>query len=631
MDEKQRDQQAGENVAQLAGKGAATYFGGAAGATAYDKARNAPVLGNKIQNLEQSVGSVIAQNPKLNQASRMLNDSGTVGAANQALGYLGKGGAPMGATDAVTEGLNSSSFANNQMHNDGMNLADIPSSGKVNDYENIETLNGEEKKDGEKPDQEQSLETENNEQTSDKKEDGELTKATKKKIISTVTKFIVTNPGIIAGLAMFILVLFIIVIVIVSIAGEGSEYTTGAGGYQYFESPKQCSSVTITDSDNTENVTVSFDEYILGVALEKAGEISNEEVFKVFIVSARTYAMKYFEEFDICIINDSEAQQFYMPTSTATEEQLVVLQNALSATNGAIMKENGTLVSITYSDMKFHEVQHLAENGFTWEEILNEYYPQASLGTIYGSNISNLFDLVETGNVQELGQPLDSFLAEIGTSIGSLNSSLYATARSAGLGTREAVVRVTEYITLGLANNYNIRLPYTFGGHHGNRPDTTVNASYPGHEFIVGTTYGFNAKWGHEFRPKFLWSMDYMPYSNYGPDCSGFISWITHNAGYTYDWLNSGNWGTKDIDGKKHTFNSFEAQPGDLIWRPGHIMIILGVDKNEGVYFVAHAASGERGVRVDKFNMRTGGTSEDRIIDMTHYYETRTKASNYPV
>lgn len=72
---------AGQKTAHVAGKAAATYFGGKVGGQLYNAASNTKVG----QEIEKAVGNNIQNTPLLNQASQKLNDSGVLDVADKGL------------------------------------------------------------------------------------------------------------------------------------------------------------------------------------------------------------------------------------------------------------------------------------------------------------------------------------------------------------------------------------------------------------------------------------------------------------------------------------------------------------------------------------------------------------------
>lgn len=86
---KQDMQDAGAKTAHVAGKVAASYFGGTLGNVAYDKIFQTK-LGQKI---EQGAGKVISRVPGVNKLNKKLNDTGAVDAADKAVDLVGGKGA----------------------------------------------------------------------------------------------------------------------------------------------------------------------------------------------------------------------------------------------------------------------------------------------------------------------------------------------------------------------------------------------------------------------------------------------------------------------------------------------------------------------------------------------------------
>lgn len=208
---------------------------------------------------------------------------------------------------------------------------------------------------------------------------------------------------------------------------------------------------------------------------------------------------------------------------------------------------------------------------------------------------SSIINTTESSG-QLSGQSLADYLLKKGSSIEEFNDEINSLIESAGKGTRAGVVAAAASITSYLSEKYNIRLPYEWGGGHGNKITLA------------------KGEWGSSLAsPIYANGRSYL-YS--GLDCSGFVSWAIYNGGYNFpisgseDFLNYGT---------AHNMNSnFVAKPGDLIHQPGHIMIIIGVDEDSKTYTVAEAAGGDEGMRVK--NMPFKGNGSNQIIDMSDYY-----------
>ena len=197
-----------------------------------------------------------------------------------------------------------------------------------------------------------------------------------------------------------------------------------------------------------------------------------------------------------------------------------------------------------------------------------------------------------------LRSDLKTFLKNHDTTIDEFNNYIYKSVKDAGLGTANGVAAagfaLTQYTT-----RYNVKLRYTLGG------------SYSG--------YGVKPNMGAE-----------------GMDCSMFVSWAIHNGGFKYKGQLSGDWG---IAGSKcrRTDSNCVGKVGDLIWHEGHIMLIVGV--KDGKYYIAHESCGDCGGHPERGGLKlvTGDIHKDMqsneadyIVDMTNYYNTTEKVTDYP-
>lgn len=222
---------------------------------------------------------------------------------------------------------------------------------------------------------------------------------------------------------------------------------------------------------------------------------------------------------------------------------------------------------------------------------------KASGGNSSGSTSSgNVGNAVVTETCSQLsGKSLSDALVEHNTTIDDFNNNIKAKIESAGLKTREGVVAAALSITSDLCEEYKIRLPYEWGGGHGNKISLA------------------SGQWGSKLASP-IYAND-RSYNYSGLDCSGFVSWAIYNAGYDFPVEGSDsfpNYGTT------HPMNSsFIAKPGDLIFHPGHIMIIVGVDEGAKQYKVAEAAGADEGMRVRNMSF---DSDSNQIIDMTDYY-----------
>lgn len=93
-EEEKQKEEAGQKTAHVAGKAAATYFGGAAGTKVYDMASHTAVG----QALEKNAGRVIQNTPGADKLSQKLNDSGALDVADKGLDLASGGKTPGGDT-----------------------------------------------------------------------------------------------------------------------------------------------------------------------------------------------------------------------------------------------------------------------------------------------------------------------------------------------------------------------------------------------------------------------------------------------------------------------------------------------------------------------------------------------------
>lgn len=111
--------QAGKDVADVAGKAAATYFGGAAGAQIYDKAAKTELgqevlgmVGDELASNPMAKGALAKAQPKIEQAKPMLDT---------AAGAIG-GSAANAGTSSTPKGLNTNGYGVNNTNNTSVNM-----------------------------------------------------------------------------------------------------------------------------------------------------------------------------------------------------------------------------------------------------------------------------------------------------------------------------------------------------------------------------------------------------------------------------------------------------------------------------------------------------------------------------
>ncbi len=215
---------------------------------------------------------------------------------------------------------------------------------------------------------------------------------------------------------------------------------------------------------------------------------------------------------------------------------------------------------------------------------------------------TNYTKVTSSGLNDVLTQPLKSKLAQKNTTYKEFNEYILKNVINAGVGTRNGVVAAAVSLVGGLYEKYQIRLPYTYGGQHGGNVGVPNPAS--------GTFYGVDPLWGSSIH-YYFGSPVYRTYYRYGPDCSGFVMWALYNGGFKINYPYTPKY---NLQGKK------VGKPGDLMWHPGHIMMVVGVDEKAKKYYIAHAAGGDQGVKISTVSFTD---SQNKIINMDSFYANK--------
>jgi len=203
-----------------------------------------------------------------------------------------------------------------------------------------------------------------------------------------------------------------------------------------------------------------------------------------------------------------------------------------------------------------------------------------------------------------LRQPLTSLMSR--NEYTSFNQLIRDSVIAKGVGTRDAIVAAAVIPIKYLAENYNVVIPYTLGGGH------YMEVLTPGGVDVQHTTskyYGLDPKWGTIVNH--TWSGNY--YDEYGPDCSAWVPWVYKNAGIKM----SPALGFAPL-GTKYSTSQYIGRPGDLLEGSGHVMVIVGVDKDAGVYYISHASGGNAGTIISTVSLTT---EKYYVVDMTKYIQ----------
>lgn len=190
----------------------------------------------------------------------------------------------------------------------------------------------------------------------------------------------------------------------------------------------------------------------------------------------------------------------------------------------------------------------------------------------------------------------------------ALNDALKAKVNAAGRKTRAGVVAAATY----LAADLGYRIEYFWAGKY----------AYE----------GLNPKWGCEMK---WWDRKVCSKKSsgdtclYGLDCTGFTKWAFVNAGFDANLIprssqQSSNWGT--VKPAYFTFDSpskVEPQPGDILYSPGHVALIVGVDDK----LIKLAQITPRSLSIDFIYKDTGKNLDNKggfsgFVALDEFYQT---------
>ncbi len=478
-----------------------------------------------------------------------------------------------------------------------------------------------------------------------------------KAVGKAIIKFIASNPYVLAIIGVIALILLIIILIMGGSSSNGG-YAYGIYGYEYIE-PK-CTEITITNGDYAG--TYQLEEYIAGVVEGEFGVFvggSRNEAAKAGAIAARSFVQASVSS--DCKIESSEARQVYSSPSdgsiqVAEETRGIVLvengqiklaqydafctdspqddpdnyivcqKNQLiprswvdSQSGIAASWKNGTRSGAHGNGMSAWGAAYLAEvENYTFEQILEYYYDEAELMSVYpsfdvSSNYTYEINLSSSSSIQVqiAHTPLRTLLSE--TAYNELSDLIYDSVLDAGLGSRDAVVASAVTPIKYLAENYGVLIPYTLsGGHYA----TINNSSGVNVNKTTTSYYGVDPDWGTPINYSYYYEGSWCYYDSYGPDCSSFVPWVFHNAGFNMAVGKAGSF--VNYGEKENLCGSYTGKPGDLIESSGHITVIVGVDESASKYYIAHASGGSEGVKISTVSFCD--TSGYYIVNMDNYY-----------
>lgn len=225
----------------------------------------------------------------------------------------------------------------------------------------------------------------------------------------------------------------------------------------------------------------------------------------------------------------------------------------------------------------------------------------ASEGGTSGNIDYGDYELSSDGD-EILHESLDSFLQSKGTSLEEFNNLIASNVENSGYGTDAGVVAAAVTLIAELGNNYDVKIPYFWGGGHG--------------QMITGA----EGNWGsNQCRA----SANGRIYDYCGLDCSGFVAWAIYNGGFKIAARTAGDFQNLPGAERVSLTESAVLQPGDLIESGAHIVLVVGVDEDAGEYICAEASGYGSGV---KFSRRPFNRRGYWGVKMAGFYERQVRS-----
>lgn len=235
--------------------------------------------------------------------------------------------------------------------------------------------------------------------------------------------------------------------------------------------------------------------------------------------------------------------------------------------------------------------------------LFSGFFGMDSTITSSGNGSGNIdygdYELSSDGD-EILHQPLSAFLTTNGSSLAEFNNLIATNVEDAGFGTRAGVVASAVTLIAELGNNYDVKIPYYWGGGHGNIANGALGnwGSSECHTYANGQSYNYC-----------------------GLDCSGFVSWAIYNGGFNMSPRTAGSFQYLPGAERVTLSSSGVLQPGDLMESAHHIVLIVEV-VDDG-YVCAEAAGNSTGV---KFSIRSFNASGYWGVNMDGFYERQARS-----
>lgn len=182
-----------------------------------------------------------------------------------------------------------------------------------------------------------------------------------------------TGAGIVAGgwivllvIAIIILICIIIALIITIVGASRAAYETSTTKYGV-----NCETIVVVDADQKKyNGKVDYEEYIAGVVAAEYNIIVDYEYYKFASILARTKTQK--EITNECTVSGNSTFQKYMDIKDS--ENKATIEEAIKMTYGVVAVKGEEL--ITVKPVQKAKTKSLLEKGYSYEELIKEFYGQ---------------------------------------------------------------------------------------------------------------------------------------------------------------------------------------------------------------------------------------------------------------
>lgn len=461
-----------------------------------------------------------------------------------------------------------------------------------------------------------------------------LAENAKRNIFRRLLKYVPLIAGILLIVAVVVVALIILLMLVKNALHSFLNFPYLPNNFANF--------ITVKEGDSSQNIDI--DTYVASVLYAEVGEFSSsKETLKAQAVAARTYALYKMQTQGY--IGNGTGDQVSKMVPAAIGDGTVYMK-AAQETSGVVLGRNSSLImsqydafaanskcgggeddenyilcqqglkipkewarsnglsdsTAAYYNRHFHGqgmsqwgAYYLAKGeGRDWEYILNYFYPDAELMSIYEYS----FDPIEAKNTEsnsELQEPLGEFLKKHGSSLTALNDEIFTAVLTHGPGTGDGVAAAAVTLVGIMDQEFNVKIPYYWAG---GQSGPGVNSSGQYHNVNLNSYYGANKYWGElqYVGGSKCYHANSKDYCWLGLDCAGFVTWAIHTGGVK---TQEGSTQSFYLKGKEvSVYNGEKASPGDILKHTGHIMLVLSYDKSNSSYKVAEAAGQGKGVRI---------------------------------